>query len=218
MFVFSNLATSLDGKIGLADRSHFPIGTSEDRKHMQVLRKQCDIVIFGAATLRSFQRPCGIRDGSRKIWNGVISRNLEGFSPDWPFFTSPDIDRILFVQEDTPADRLRPYEASSKIVKLKKSGEPTAHQILNSLQQFQGISRVLVEGGGAVMWDFASQDLIDEYHVTLTPRILGGAEAPTLVDGLGLTKEQVINLKLNQCRQVGDELYLIYKKTGRHGP
>jgi 5-amino-6-(5-phosphoribosylamino)uracil reductase len=68
------------------------------------------------------------------------------------------------------------------------------------------------------MWDFASQDLIDEYHVTITPRVLGGIQAPTLVDGPGLEPKQAVNLKLMQCRVESDELYLIYRKTGRRGP
>ena len=64
------------------------------------------------------------------------------------------------------------------------------------------------------MWDFVREDLIDEYHVTLTPRLIGGTEAPTLVDGEGFDPSEVVNLTLKSCRKAGDELYLVYGKPG----
>jgi 5-amino-6-(5-phosphoribosylamino)uracil reductase len=76
----------------------------------------------------------------------------------------------------------------------------------------RGVQRLLIEGGGQIMWDFVSLNLIDEFHVTLTPRILGGAEAPTLVDGLGFKKQKSLKLKLIQCRAIGDELFLTYRR------
>jgi riboflavin biosynthesis pyrimidine reductase len=55
MFVFSNLATSLDGKIATVSRVHFPLGSPADRRQMLVLRKRADAVIVGASTLRAYQ-------------------------------------------------------------------------------------------------------------------------------------------------------------------
>ena len=62
------------------------------------------------------------------------------------------------------------------------------------------------------MWDFASQNLIDEYYVTLTPKIVGGENSPTLVEGLGFKPSEILDLKLARCRRVGDELYLTYRR------
>jgi riboflavin biosynthesis pyrimidine reductase len=67
------------------------------------------------------------------------------------------------------------------------------------------------------MWNFVKYNLIDEYHVTLTPRLLGGAQSPTLIDGEGFTPPQTLNLKLRQCRVVGNEVYLTYEKTDQKG-
>src|SRR6478672_6851800 len=52
MFIFSNLAISLDGKIGTRKRNLFPLGTAEDRREMNILRLQCDALLMGASTLR----------------------------------------------------------------------------------------------------------------------------------------------------------------------
>jgi riboflavin-specific deaminase-like protein len=225
VFVFSNLATSLDGKIATASRVHFPLGTAEDWRMMKVLRRRSDAILMGASTLRAYRKPCfawgkaerGPR--RREPMNVVVSSALEGVSPRWKFFTDPHLRRLLIVTRPVPAARLRLFERSCEIIRLAPAVKGSSHapRIIRELGKL-GVRRLLVEGGGGVMWDFASADLIDEYYVTLTPRILGGTEAPTLVDGAGFEPKRVVNLKLARCRRVGDELFLVYKKTGRRGP
>jgi 5-amino-6-(5-phosphoribosylamino)uracil reductase len=219
MFIFSNLATSIDGKIATSSREFFPLGTPEDRRQMQRLRRESDAILMGATTLRTFRRPLIVVGEKKQPLNVIMSSALEGVSASWPFFTSPSIQRLLYVAPHAKRAQLKKFEKSSEIVVLKKPTKklPTALQVARSLEK-RGVRNLLVEGGGGIMWDFASQDLIDEYHVTITPRVLGGTEAPTLVDGAGLPPKQVVNLKLSQCRVVGDELYLIYRKTGKRGP
>lgn len=223
MHVFSNLATSLDGKIATTSRVLFPLGTAEDLRMMQVLRKRSDVVVFGASSLRAYRKPCTVggplaRGLKKQPANAVLSTAMEGISPRWPFFTQGGFHRVLFVSEKAPAANLRPFERSCEIVSLRKATPrlSTAQQVLRKLDE-RGYAKILVEGGGHVMWDFVRENLIDEYHVTLTPRLIGGTEAPTLVDGQGFEPSKVVNLKLKSCRKAGDELYLVYGKTGRRG-
>jgi 5-amino-6-(5-phosphoribosylamino)uracil reductase len=226
MFIFSNLATSVDGKIATASRAYYPLGTSEDRRVMGILRAQADAVIVGAGTLRTFHSPMLVevegaaktrkKPGRRKQpINIVVSSHLEGLSTKWDFFTSKQTRKILFCQTGTSEIQIRKFKPFAEIFVLDKKA-PSAVQIVRVLKKL-GIGKLLVEGGGGLMWDFAKPGLIDEFHVTLTPKILGGTEAPTLVDGAGFEPKQVLNLKLKECRQFGDELYLVYKKTSKRG-
>lgn len=217
VFVFSNLAISLDGKIATKDRGIFLLGTPADRKQMQVLRKRSDVVVMGASTLRAHQKYCPIFGAKKQPANAIVSTSLEGVSPEWPFFSYKGGRRILFVTEAVSAEKLAQFSGSCEIIRLKPSGKsPLAALIIRELAS-RGMRRILVEGGGGLMWDFASQNLIDEYHVTVTPRILGGTEAPTLVDGPGFTPAESLNLKLVRARKLGDELYLTYRKTSKRG-
>ncbi|MGK5084921.1 dihydrofolate reductase family protein [Bdellovibrionota bacterium FG-1] len=218
MFIFSNLATSLDGKIATQKRELFYLGTSVDRKEMQRLRAQADVVLFGASSLRSFRKPCIVYGKAAETLrhqpaNAVLSSSLDKLSVSWPFFQRTGFDRFLFVGPQAPACNLKRFEASSEVIVLKKATRrlPVALQIVNELKS-RGFSRLLVEGGGQVMWEFCQENLIDEYHVTLTPRILGGTEAPTLVDGPGFRAAATLKLKLESCTRRGDELYLVYRK------
>lgn len=209
MFVFSNLAMSLDGKIATPSRVLYALGTPYDRKRMQTLRKQSDVVVFGAESLRAYRKPCIVAGSKKQPANAVISTALSGISPSWPFFTKKGLKRLLLVSESAPSATLRRFESSSEIVIL--SGKrPMAHRILAALEA-RGYERTLVEGGGNLMWEFARENLIEEYHVTLTPKIVGGATSPTLVDGQGFEPGQVLGLRLASCRRIGQELYLKYQ-------
>lgn len=222
MFIFSNLATSIDGKIATQSRVHFPLGTPEDRKQMHVLRAKADAIIMGASTVRAFKKPCGIRtsrgQSTAQPMNIVVSRRLSGISPLWPFFKDTTRRRIVFVTEPLSEARKKAFRKTSELIELKAGrGKPSiAVQIVAQLKA-RGVRRLLVEGGGGLMWDFCRDNLIDEYHLTLTPRVLGGSLAPTLVEGAGFSPQEVLNLRLKSCRQVGDELFLIYSRTARRG-
>jgi 2,5-diamino-6-(ribosylamino)-4(3H)-pyrimidinone 5'-phosphate reductase len=116
------------------------------------------------------------------------------------------------VGADAPAARLRQFESRCEIIQLAQprgARSSTAKQVIRALEQ-RGYRKLLVEGGGQVMWDFVKDNLIDEYHVTLTPKLIGGTKAPTLVDGPGFEPSKVLNLKLKKCVRAGDELYLTY--------
>lgn len=215
MFVFSNLATSLDGKIATSSREPFYLGTPADRRQMQVLRKKCDVLLMGAGTLRAYQKFCGVRGApaKRQPANAIVSGSLEGVSPDWEFFRDPELKRLLFVTSPGKLSqaRRRAFEKTSEIIEISSNRKPVAVQIMSALKA-RGFKSLLVEGGGEMMWHFASQNLIDEYNVTLTPKIVGGTESPTLVEGQGFLPSQILELKLHRCKRLGDELYLVYKK------
>jgi riboflavin-specific deaminase-like protein len=208
MFIFSNLATSLDGKIATVRRGHFPLGTPADRRQMLVLRKRADAVIVGASTLRSYPAPMLSGATGKQPINIVVSSRLEGFSPRWQFFMEPRTRRVLFVGPETSDASLRKFDSLAEIYRLKKGGS-SARQITKILSKL-GVRRLLVEGGGGLMWDFVHAGLLDEINLTLTPRIVGGAEAPTLVDGDGFGPGEIADFKLKSCRRLKDELYLVY--------
>ncbi len=212
MFVFSNLAMTLDGKIAIRDHPHFLLGSSFDKKQMQVLRAECDGILIGAATLRAFPKGCLIHsDLAEQPLQIILSSKLEKISMDWEVFKNKKTKRILFVTEKIPLAKKVEIEKTSEIILLKKSA-PIASQIIQNLRRY-GIKRLLIEGGGELLWEFVKENLIDEYHVTLTPKLMGGRENPSLVQGAGfLTANQILKLKLTQCQVVKDELYLIYRK------
>ena len=213
-FVFSNLAISIDGKIATQGREFFTIGSAADLRLLRKLRDRADVILFGAEVLRVFQKACLPLDPDAEITNAVLSRNLKGIDPNWPFFKSPRIRRILYVTGKVSAARLAEFRKTSEVVQIPAPNP--ARAILADLRKRKA-KRVGVEGGGAIMWEFVKSNLIDEYYLTIVPRILGGGLAPTLVDGTGFKFSEVLNLRLKSIRKKGSELFLVYTPLGTRG-
>lgn len=209
MFVFSNLATSLDGKIASADRGLFHLGTAADRRNMRILRERADAVLMGASTLRAFRGPLRARSAGNSPLNVVVSSSLAGVSTAWPFFRARDTERLVFASRRAPLARRRAVAKVADLVLLDPR-KPAAPQIVAELER-RGLRRLLVEGGGTVMWDFVAAGLIDELHMTLTPWLVGGKAAPTLVDGAGFASGKGRRLRLVRLKRLRDELYLTYR-------
>ena len=211
MEILSNLAMTLDGKIAPASLEFVNLGSTLDREEMLRLRGTVDAVILGAENLRAYRGFCRAEKNSlSQPANVVVSRRLEGISPAWPFFKSGKDRRFLAVTGKLAPTLKNKFRRASALLELS-SKKPLAPQLVAELKAL-GMTRILVEGGGALMWEFARMNLIDEYHVTLVPKILGGRESPTLVDGHGFSPKELLSLKLTEARPVANELYLIYRK------
>ena len=89
------------------------------------------------------------------------------------------------------------------VIELKK--------ILEILSQ-KGIKKLMVEGGGTVIWNFLKQGLVDEMYVYVGPIIIGGKETPTLADGNGIFDEkEKIELEFANITRLGEGILIHYK-------
>ena len=76
----------------------------------------------------------------------------------------------------------------------------------------KGIKNILVEGGGITNWGFGKENLVDEAIITITPYLVGGMTATTLVDGDGFsTIAKSIRLKLKNVTKIKNEVILHYE-------
>ena len=71
------------------------------------------------------------------------------------------------------------------------------------------LTNVLVEGGGRVLGSLLDARAIDEVHVFIAPKLVGGASAATAVAGRGIAEmSAALRLESPQVRQVGDDTYI----------
>ena len=213
-----NMAMSLDGKISTYRREDISLGTEHDRRLMDELRADAGAVIVGAGTVAHDGFPIVMRYDdleAKRIERGwsahpinvTMSRKL-GIPSTRPFFQNPNTEKIVFTTRAAPQSRVKLFSRFAEVVVLPgRSLSPTS--VLENLRR-RGVERVLLEGGGEVHFAFAKEGVIDELYITLTPRLIGGASAPTVLDGKGFLAADHIELRLLSIERVGDELYLRY--------
>jgi diaminohydroxyphosphoribosylaminopyrimidine deaminase/5-amino-6-(5-phosphoribosylamino)uracil reductase len=76
------------------------------------------------------------------------------------------------------------------------------------------LTNILVEGGGRVLGTLLDARRIDEVHVFIAPKLLGGASAATAVAGVGMaTIAESLQLHSPAIRQVADDVYITARVT-----
>ena len=77
----------------------------------------------------------------------------------------------------------------------------------------EGVSNVLVEGGGEINWSIIKNNLFDEIIITVSPLIIGGKKAISLVGGEGYkTINESVKIKLSRIQKKSNgEIILHYK-------
>ena len=73
------------------------------------------------------------------------------------------------------------------------------------------IKRLAILGGGKLVASVLAAGLVDELWLTVCPLILGGADAPTAVEGKGFLADLAPKLELLAVKQVGQEVFLHYR-------
>jgi 2,5-diamino-6-(ribosylamino)-4(3H)-pyrimidinone 5'-phosphate reductase len=217
--VVINMAVSADGKISTRRRETFSLGSPEDRHLMDVLRARSDAVLIGSRTLQLDGWAIRVRDadirGARVAKgrgphpvNVVVSTALD-LPARAQFFTHPGTQKLVITTRAASAARVKRFEKLADIVVLPRRRIRPA-DVLAALAE-RRMRRILVEGGGELNYSFFEAGLVDELYITVTPRIIGGRQAPSPVDGGGFLKDSQVQLQLVSARRREDEVFLRYK-------
>lgn len=213
------LAMSADGKIADVARSAPQLGSKNDFAHLDRQVALADGVIVGAGTLRSegtamrVQNPELIEERERQgkppqpvqivcSVSGTIDSTVPFFRqalPRWLVTTArgakawenrPEFDRVVVVE--TPQGSVDLPAALEELANL-------------------GIERLAVLGGGDFIGRLFGEGLIDELFLTVCPFILGGATAPSPVDGDGFLRANAPRLELLESKTIDREIFLHYQ-------
>jgi 2,5-diamino-6-(ribosylamino)-4(3H)-pyrimidinone 5'-phosphate reductase len=91
-------------------------------------------------------------------------------------------------------------------------------QALGWLRREWAVKRLLCEGGGELNFELLRLGLVDELHLTICPRIIGGRAAPTIADGEGFARfAKAAKLELTRQHRIGDELFTTWRVRPKDG-
>jgi diaminohydroxyphosphoribosylaminopyrimidine deaminase/5-amino-6-(5-phosphoribosylamino)uracil reductase len=89
-----------------------------------------------------------------------------------------------------------------------QNGRPDVGALLEELGR-RRMTNVLVEGGAALLGSFLDAGAIDEVHVFIAPRLIGGVEAKGPIGGLGVaTLAEALTFSEWASERVGENLLL----------
>ena len=85
------------------------------------------------------------------------------------------------------------------IVSGERGKKVDLDRALKQLETEFGVKKILVEGGGEINWSIIKNNLFDKLIVTISPLIIGGRDAITLIEGKGFDDiRKCVNLDLRK--------------------
>lgn len=221
--IIVNMAMTADGKITSSDRTLGKIGSDRDHQHLLELRATADAVMCGARTADENKITMGT--GGQLFERLRLRRRL----PQHPLRIivtgsgSLDTHAEVFRHHFSPLIVLTTGRATKRAVeRLCQAADEVRicgrreidwPATLNWLRDRWNVKRLLCEGGGELNDAMFRANLVDELHLTLCPKILGGRIAPTISDGVGVKQlTDAAKLEIKSFRRIGDELYLLLRR------
>ena len=219
------LAISADGKIADAVRSPARFGSANDKAHLEQQVAASDAVLFGNGTLQAYGTAMRVispelvkqreQQGKPPQPVQIVCSRSAQFDPNLRFFQQP-VPRWLLTAPDSSHTGLpSPYPITNskfdRIIYAKTAGGEI--DWIDAFQQLANfdIKRLAILGGGKLVASVLAAGLVDELWLTVCPLILGGADAPTAVEGKGFLADLAPKLELLAVKQVGQEVFLHYR-------
>lgn len=192
-FAAINMVMSADGRT-VVDGRERGLGSALDQRLMRQLRVHFDVVLNGAATFRASGSSARLNDPKLEQWRtergmtaspiaAVLTRSGD-LPPERRFFTDRSFEAVIYLSSAAPDCVRRELASRGRAVVSVPEGDEAA-SALEHMRRELGASRVLVEGGARLNGELIRRGLVDEYFLTLAPRIVGGGTAHAAVQWPG---------------------------------
>ena len=210
-YVIFSAAITLDGK--LATRTgDSKLSSKADKNRIHKLRSKVDAILIGKNTAK-LDDPI-LSSHSTKKKNPIriiLDSNATIRTNSKILKTCSKIPTIIAVSKKARKKDLQKLEKFSVQVIVCGDYMVNIKKLLGILKK-KGMKNILVEGGGTTNWAFVKENLVDEAMITITPYLVGGITATTLVDGDGFsTVVKSIRLKLKNVTKMKNEVILHYE-------
>lgn len=209
-WVIAKWAATLDGKTATRTGSARWISDDPSLVYAHELRTRVDTIVVGMGTVLSDDPELTARLADGDSPRRVIVDPMAELPLDSKLVATIDKAPLAIIATDTsPAERRRALEQRGVEVMIVPGstgdGRPVpklAEALANLFAA--GSCRVLVEGGGRLLWQFLAADCLDQVEAVIAPKLCGGQDAPTALSGEGVAMmHEAIQLDDVYQRQLG---------------
>ena len=220
-FVFINVAVTADGKMDSFERRGSAISSLTDKERVLRLRAEADAVMVGGQTLINEDPKLTVKSSQLRqeraargqpenpIKVGVTSQALPQLGGD--FMTAGPARRVIFTTSRAAPEQVGLLSNQGVEIHILGEKRVNLEKALERLHAL-GVTRLMVEGGGTLNFELLRLGFVDELYVYTGGMIIGGENAPTLVDGQGF-RESFPRLRLDSVEPLDEGVLLKWSLT-----
>lgn len=210
-FVVMKNAMSLDGKIATVTGESQWISGESSRKQVHSLRHELAGIMVGIETI--------IKDDPQLTSRTLNSRNPIRIVVDSQLRIP--IDSKVLTQQDKAKTIVATTKSANKekvdtlkqmgievIVTKEKLGRVDLQELMKVLGA-KGIDSILLEGGATLNFSALEEGIVDKIQSYIAPKIIGGKEAKTAVEGAGIQSlKSAFQIDRMTSVMVGEDLFV----------
>jgi diaminohydroxyphosphoribosylaminopyrimidine deaminase/5-amino-6-(5-phosphoribosylamino)uracil reductase len=213
-WVHAKWAMSLDGRIATRTCDSKWITNEHSRAQAHELRGRCDAIVVGVSTVLADDpqltaRPTGPRVATRIVLDSQVRTPLSSRLVQ----TAQEFPVLIVASQSAQPHRIAALKSAGVEV-LQLAGEsgdpdrPSLRQLCVELGK-RKMTHVMIEGGAGVLGAAFDAGIVNECHVYIAPRIIGGQAALSPIGGKGVAQMAEAHSLLNlQVTTLGDNVYL----------
>lgn len=207
-FVTLKMAMSLDGKIATCTGESQWITSAESRQKGHEWRDNTDAILVGIGTVLADNPQLTTRIGKEghnpvrivvdsKARIPIESKMLhDSEAPVW-----------VAVTENAPAERIEAIKSTGAEVIVCGNEDAVNLKVLLEQIGERRITSLLVEGGGQVAYSFLRDGLVDKVEAFIAPKLIGGKDAKTPVEGEGFSAlKDAVELEQMTYQTIGSDI------------
>lgn len=210
-YVHAKWAMTLDGKSAARTGDSRWISGEDSRRRVHELRGRMDAILVGLGTALADDplltaRPPGPRRAARIVLDSGARLPLTAQL----VATARDTPTIVATTVSAADESIRALEmAGCEVLRLPQTSDGRLDiQALVAELGRRRWTNMLVEGGAETLGSFFDAGLVDEVHVFIAPKILGGKEAYPAVAGRGAERlADCLHFTQSQVSRCGDDVY-----------
>jgi len=212
-FVILKTAMTLDGKIASSTGDSKWVTSQESRTHVHVLRDRVSAIMVGINTVIKDNPMLTARleqkDGKDPIRvivdsKGIIPMDSKVLSKDSK--AGVILATTSRIQEDKEKQLI---DNGVRVIKAEgKDGRVDLQKLMQELYKLE-IDSVLLEGGGTLNAAALESGIVDKVMFFIAPKILGGKDAITPVEGKGIqSMSEALKVKNVSFSKFGEDILL----------
>lgn len=197
-YVVMKTATSIDGKIATYTGNSKWISNEKSRLWVHNLRNELTGIMVGINTvlLDNPYLTCRI-ENSRNPYRIIVDSNLK--IPLDANVIGNDGKCIVATISDNSEKINKLKNMGVKIIKINSCNKVELNELMIKLGELN-IDSILLEGGGTLNFSALEANIVDKVITFIAPKIIGGAEAKTGIEGTGFKN-------ISDCIELSDISY-----------
>ena len=214
-WVIAKWAMTIDGKIATMHGDSQWISNEHSRELVQKIRGRVDGIMVGAKTALNDNPSLTARSKKSRTPKRIVVDSKAGLRLNSKLVTSAtEVPTILVTSPAYNYQHAKKIGEAGVEVWVGEQADP-CERLLAFMKEFadRGATNLLVEGGGTLLGSLHRLKQIDEIHVFVGPKLLGGRNSVTPVEGENpILMEAADQMSLKSVRRIEDDVYLQYRR------